>query len=44
MRFCVSFIERMANNDSDARNEAAVNFAKAVMSRTSFAERAMPYV
>ena len=42
MRFCVSFIETMAKNDTDARNEASVNFAKQVVEKID--NRIMPYI
>lgn len=42
MRFCVSFIEAMAKNGSDLRNEAAVTFAKEVVEKIE--NRSMPYI
>lgn len=31
MRFCMTFIEEMANNSSDLRNEASVKLAQEIM-------------
>ena len=42
MRFCIGFIERMAKNDADLRNEAAVQFAKDVVAKVE--NRGMPYI
>lgn len=44
MRFCIEFIEQMAHQTTDPRNESAVNFAKIVMDKTSSKDRAMPCV
>jgi len=45
MRCCVAFIEDMAQQRySDDRNRAAVEFAKAVVARTTPRERAMPFI
>lgn len=43
MRFCMQFIEGMANNGHDGRNEASVELAKAIMELDS-RKRALPYI
>jgi hypothetical protein len=43
MRFCMQFIEGMAANGHDGRNEASVELAKAIMEIES-RKRALPYI
>lgn len=43
MRFCMMFIEEMAKQDSDGRNEASVELAKEIMNLDS-RKLALPYV
>ena len=43
MRFCMLFIEGMATNGHDGRNEASVELAKAIMEIES-RKRALPYI
>lgn len=43
MRFCMQFIEAMANNHSDLRNEASVELAKEIM-KIDERVRILPYI
>ena len=44
MGFCMAFIERMAEQESDLRNEASVRLAKQIMERTDYEARALPFI
>ena len=44
MVFCIAFIENMAINRTDARNEASVDLAKKIMETTTERDRILPYI
>ena len=44
MRFCIAYIEGMAEKRTDPRNERAGAFAKAVVERTTPDERNMGFI
>lgn len=44
MRFCMSFIENMAQQQPDLRNEASVALAKKIMQTTDSQDRALPFI
>jgi len=44
MRFCIAFIEGMAKQRTDARNEAAAAFAKKVIANIDARDRTLPLI
>jgi len=44
MRFCVAFIEAMAEQKTDLRNECSVQLAQKFVQATTARDRALPYI
>lgn len=44
MRFCMAFIEEMAAQSFDLRNQASVEVARKVVAATTERDRIMPYI
>lgn len=44
MRFCAAFVQAMANNRTDLRNEASVEFAKSIVSAVPDDKWFFPYI
>lgn len=44
MRFCVAFIEEMANQGFDGRNQESVLLARKIVENTDAFDRYLPYI
>lgn len=44
MRFCMAFIEEMAEQRHDLRNQASVEVARKIVAATTERDRIMPYI